>query len=92
MGPIVTAVTVEPFPPPPSPMATAAAPEMCEVTADGLHVRDSPGIEGTVIAWTVKGDRLTILPVAMSGVWIRVRTAAGLTGWIHSHYCERFEP
>lgn len=83
--------------PTPSPPITPAptttpSPEICEVTADALHVRDAPTIEGIVIAWQVLGDHLTILPDPPAGDWVKVQTADAITGWVNSIYCERNMP
>lgn len=75
------------------PAATAtASPESCEVSAEGLHVRDAPGLEGTVIAWLRRSDHLTILPDPPVGDWVKVQTADAIIGWIKSTYCERNKP
>ena len=77
----------------PSPSSTLAItattiPGVCEVTADALHLRDSPNAEGTVIAWLEQGDQLIILPTKPSGNWIQVKFES-ITGWVNSTYCER---
>ena len=65
-----------------------ATPQICEVIADALHVRDAPNVSGKVIAWLEHGDQLIILPTEPSGDWIQVQFES-LTGWINSIYCER---
>ena len=62
--------------------------ESCTVTAESLHLRDTPGVSGIVIAWPSSGDQLTLLSDSPSGDWVKVQFGE-LTGWIHSHYCER---
>jgi uncharacterized protein YgiM (DUF1202 family) len=80
----------------PSPAATitteptgTASLDKCEVTAEALHLRNTPNIEGLVLAYLNQGDQLTILPDPPSGEWVKVMTGDNLTGWINSQYCER---
>jgi len=69
--------------------ATARS-ETCEVIADeALNLRDTPGIDGTVIAWLKSGDELKIVSGTAAGNWLKVQTADGLTGYINSTFCER---
>lgn len=70
--------------------STTPAPTNCTITAEALHLRDAPNIEGKVIAFLSHGDQLTILtdPPAV-GVWVNVVTADKLTGWINGGFCER---
>lgn len=86
-------VYLETATPSPTPQITdtatvTASPEACEVKADALHLRGAPSIEGTVIAWLVKGDQLTILSDPPSGGWIQVTTADNQIGFVNSHYCK----
>ena len=71
-----------------TPTATASL-DKCEVTAEALHLRDAPNIEGLVLAYLHHGDQLTILPDPPSGEWVKVMTGVDITGWINSLYCER---
>lgn len=80
--------TDQPSPTPPN-VSPTARPEVCTVTAEALHLRDAPNIQGLVIAWLVKGDQLQLLPDPPAGDWLRVQTAGHVTGWINSIYCER---
>jgi uncharacterized protein YgiM (DUF1202 family) len=67
-------------------MPQATRTHTCTVTAETLHLRESPGLEGIVIDWLKAGDILTILDDQPKGNWIRVRLG-DLTGWINSNYC-----
>ena len=62
--------------------------QVCTVTAESLHVRESAGVGGVVIGWLKAGQVITILNDPPAGNWIRVRSG-DLTGWINSNYCER---
>lgn len=84
----------EPFPKPnPSPAPskgtqpteTPITPGTCTVTAEGLHLRDAPTVNGIVIGWLFAGDVATI--ESTRGAWYEVTTSRG-AGFIHSHYCE----
>jgi hypothetical protein len=68
------------------PTETPITPETCTVTAESLHVRDAPNIEGTVTAWLFAGDVANI--ESSAGAWLKVTTARG-DGWIHGDYCKR---
>lgn len=81
--PTVTAI------PAPTPPTATARPETCRVIAEVLHLRNAPNIQGTVIAWLLKNDQLTILSNPPLGAWIQVTTADNQTGFVNSHYCER---
>lgn len=67
------------------PTETPITPGTCTVTAESLHVRDAPSIDGTVTAWLFAGDVATI--EATAGEWLKVITDRG-AGYVHSHYCE----
>lgn len=70
--------------------ATATQPaDTCRVIAEALHLRDQPGLQGTVIAWLKKDDQLTILSASPMGDWRKVMTAENITGWINANYCMR---
>ena len=68
--------------------ATPTAATCIVTAAESLHLRDGPGLDGTVIAWLGPGDELILLPDPPAGDWVKVQFGK-LTGWIHSHYCER---
>jgi uncharacterized protein YgiM (DUF1202 family) len=57
------------------------------VNASTLNVRDSPSLQGEVIAHARRGERVTIL--GESGEWIRVRTGGGVVGWVSSQHVAR---
>lgn len=61
-------------------------PITCTVTAESLHMRESPGVEGVVIGWLKAGEVVTILNDQPAGNWIHIQ-ADNLTGWINSNYC-----
>ncbi len=78
----------------PSPTSTpiltsTASLGVCKVTAEVLHLRTAPSIDGTVIAWLIKGDVLVVLRSPAAESWWEVETADHRTGWINSLYCER---
>lgn len=88
----IEAKTAETFPTQPTSPTQALppteSPQMCEVTAEALHLRAMPGTHAEVIGYLYAGDLLTILPDPPAGAWLRVRAGA-LTGWINSHYCTK---
>jgi uncharacterized protein YgiM (DUF1202 family) len=81
--PLVTA------PQSPTPSTSTSFPK-CTVTAEGLNVRERPGIDSSVIDWLHRGDIVTILQDPPANAWIEVE-ARERTGWINSTYCERTE-
>lgn len=56
------------------------------VTADGLNVRDAPSTNGAVIGGLAKGDLIAYLSVSGDGMWFKVTTAAGQTGWVRNKF------
>jgi hypothetical protein len=60
----------------------AAHAQTLRVTADRTSLRDKPAANGAIVGSVVKGDELTV--VEQSGTWYRVRTAAGLEGYVSS--------
>jgi uncharacterized protein YgiM (DUF1202 family) len=81
--PLVTA------PQSPTPLTSASFPK-CAVTAEGLNVRERPGIDSSVIDWLLRGDIVTILQDHPIDSWIEVE-ARNRAGWINSNFCERTE-
>lgn len=74
----------------PKPTATPA-PITCEViAAEALHLRDAPGINGSVIAWLLPGEILTLSPAPSVDEWVNVTISADLNGWVNSKFikCE----
>ena len=59
---------------------TAAAARVERICAPRVTVLDSP--RGLAIGVLYRGDRVTILRRDSSRAWIRVRSAAPITGWI----------
>lgn len=56
------------------------------VTTDTLNVRAGPGITHKVVAQVKRGTVLTVLERSQLGDWLRVRTPAGVEGWVSSRY------
>lgn len=86
--PFPTKPNPNPSPAPPitqGPTETPITPGTCTVTADSLHLRDAPSIDGIVIGWLFAGDVATI--ESTRGAWYQVQTDRG-AGFIHSQYCE----
>lgn len=60
--------------------------QVCTVSAESLHVRESAGVDGVVIGWLKEGQVIRILNDQPAGNWIHIQ-ADDLTGWINSNYC-----
>ena len=58
----------------------AAAARVERICAPGATVLDSP--RGLAIGVLYRGDRVTLLRRDRSRAWVRVRSAAPITGWI----------
>ena len=69
---------------PPTPEKVTTSLPFCTVTAKALNLRSCGGTHCPVIGWLRAGDVLT---VTQAGTWLSVRTADGLTAWVHSNYC-----
>ena len=59
----------------------------CSVNTLALNVRTGPGLSYSVFAWLYAGDSVTVFQEDYSPDWLPVKIG-GLTGWIHSNYCE----
>lgn len=84
-----------PAPPPPGSEAQPARPAGDSAISRGAvvvvqtpqaNVRDQPSLNGTVIDEVESGDRMRVqqTTTADGRLWLRVTTAAGITGWISS--------
>lgn len=69
----------------PSPSPQPITPGECTVTAESLHIRDAPTVDGHVIGWLFAGDVADI--ESTRGAWYEVTTSRG-AGYVHSHFCE----
>ena len=62
-------------------------------TSDGagsLNLRERPGMSGRVMVYLQEGVLLQVLGEAgdfTTGLWLRVRTDVGQTGWIYAPLC-----
>lgn len=63
-------------------VADAVSAETVRVTADKVNLRSQPSATGSVMATVEKGAILEVLE--RSGDWMKVRTGAGVEGFIHS--------
>jgi uncharacterized protein YgiM (DUF1202 family) len=81
---VITALAV--LPPPPC-LAQDEGEQTATVTASTLNMRASPSASSDVVGKLKKGDNLVVL--GEDGEWLRVRSAAGETGWISSKYVSR---
>jgi len=57
--------------------------------ADGLNLRETPSTLGKIITALPKGEILEIQSLKMP--WIQVKTASGLTGWVHIDYTDPYK-
>lgn len=85
----VSTETPHPSPAPllfPTKQTPTPEPITCQViAAEALNVRNSPSLDGDVIAWLLPGDVARVL--STRGAWYEIQSDRG-AGWIHSHYCE----
>jgi len=72
--------------------ATPLAPQKCTVNvSNALNLREGPGLQYTVVAWSMSGEVLTLTGTQPRNGWVEVRTADNVTGWINSNYCTLLE-
>lgn len=72
---------------PSSQPANAGAPDAATMTgARYLTVRSGPGIENEALGYLSSGQVVTLLGRDAFTVWVRVRTADGLTGWVSGRF------
>jgi hypothetical protein len=67
-------------------LCLAAASDGWVVKIQTTQLRKSPQFFGTTVAALKAGDLLT--QVGAYGAWIQVRTASGMTGWVHKSAVE----
>jgi len=67
-------------------LCLAAASDGLVVKIQITQLRTTPQFFGQASAALKAGDRLT--QIAESGAWVQVRTASGLTGWVHKSAIE----
>jgi len=61
-----------------------AKPDTCEVVT-AVFLRTCAGTDCAVLDTMTEGERLTILT---AGLWAKVTTEDGVTGWLNSKYCK----
>ncbi|MCQ6560934.1 N-acetylmuramoyl-L-alanine amidase [Paenibacillus mendelii] len=64
--------------------SSASSSSQVSVDVDSLRLREGPGTTYSVVTGAVRGDLLTVSE-SRSG-WLRVKTAAGETGWVSGQY------
>lgn len=72
-----------------SPSATATQYQARVVLNDGLNVRESP--DGERIGGVDYNQSVTVLETSPDQGWIKIKTEAGLEGWIKAGYTEKIE-
>ncbi len=98
LPPSITPTATVPLPPSRTPKPSATlSPTATPVPAvvrgtggQGVFLRDAPGLDGKKIASLQEGDAVEVLgpPVEKDGtLWIPVRTASGLDGWMALEFC-----
>ncbi len=76
----------------PVPSGAFSVGDTLRVTADsGLNVRSQPTTSSTVVTVLSKGSVLTVTNVSKMP-WLGIKTASGLTGYVHSDYVEAYTP
>ncbi len=66
--------------------ATEAYVPTATVTAYALNVRTGPDIAYPPITVIYAGHYVTLLGRDTWGVWVKIRTASGTEGWVHTHW------
>jgi hypothetical protein len=70
---------------------TATEPILCQVNADGLHLRQAPDPKSIIVDWLVRGDQLRINS-RQADKWQYVTVmsgrAQGQSGYVNSDYME----
>ena len=89
--PIIEAnVTLSPPRPslPPGPESAAADNEKLVVAADALNLRANPSRSADVIDLLPMGESVEVAErvTGNEGVWVRIATRGGVTGWAYSEY------
>ncbi len=78
-----------------TPTATPVPAVVHGTGGQGVYLRDAPGLAGKKIDSLQEGDVVEVLgpPVEKDGtLWIPVRTASGLEGWMASEFCATMTP
>jgi len=57
-----------------------------KVTGDDVRIRSGPGKQFKVLGYLKKGDVVTLL--GEKDEWRKIKTAKGLTGWMHSDFLD----
>lgn len=52
------------------------------VSTNTLNVRSGPGTEFSILTKVFRGDAVTLLGRNTNGTWAKIRTGAGLEGWV----------
>ncbi len=70
----------------PTAKATSSSAGQAVVNAESLSIRSGPGTAYDVLAYAVRGDKLSILGQAYNCSWLVVKTTAGKIGWVSATY------
>ena len=71
-------------------LAATASPEELRVRVGRANVREMPDTTARVVTQVARGTVLELLESA--GEWFKVKTAAGVTGYVHATVVERLAP
>ena len=63
-------------------------PATATVTADGLRVRNGPGVAYAINGMVYEGDELQVEARTSAGDWLQISDDTGLTGWVYSEFVE----
>lgn len=74
------------------PVAAQTTTATAIVTAPKLNVRSGPGAGYDVVGVVSNGEVLTLLGRDSTGGWVKVTTAAGLSGWVTTLYISSSTP
>lgn len=70
----------------PVPTITPDKSEVCKVVAKNLNLRAGSSVFSAVIDYLNTGDILKVLPSPVGGVWLKVKTETGKTGFVNSNF------
>lgn len=77
---------------PPATAQAAPAPPFALVQVPSLNVRALPSTNAPVVGQVANSERVTILGRNGDGTWLRVETAAGLSGWVFAELAQPSVP
>lgn len=62
------------------------------VTAQGLHLREGPGVESRTLRYLVRDETVTVFGANSARTWLQVACSDGLTGWAYARFLTPTQP